>query len=200
MLSGYWIAHGLRSPKKLEVIRNICLVLTGAILIGTTTVMLSIPPVKNLFIRSREALPVIAVLVGALSCIWLARKHRLRAVIIVYAVVVFISAWSMAFIHKPGKALETISYVNDITSYSPLLVYKDDLVMRGFIDYTGIRPIVVGKEIIPIGETAYLAVRTHDLEEFLEDLNTRMDTQLVTSYKARQTYALIKIAPAGYTY
>ena len=200
ILLGYWIAHGLRSPKKLEFIRNICLILTGVILMGTAIVTLSIQPVKNLFVSSQEAVPIIAVLAATLVCIWFAKKHHLQAVIISCTVVVFIFTWSTAFIHYPGTASKKISYIGDITTYSPLLVYKDDLVMRGFIDYTGIRPIVISKEIVPIGETAYLAVHTHDLEELLEELNARMETQLITSYKERLTYALIKISPAGYTY
>jgi hypothetical protein len=53
----------------------------------------------------------------------------------------------------------------------------------------------VSKEVVPIGDAAYLAVRTQDLDAELDRLSRRMQAEVVSSFDRRETYALIRISP-----
>jgi len=195
MLIGYWIAHGFELQQKVAFIRGICLVLTGIILFASAIAIMSVQPLMALTITTTEALPVAILVVAALLFGWLAKNGRHAAMITLCAAAIFILSWSIALIQLPGSTSEPISAIEDMSTYSPILVYRDDFVMRGYIDYAGVQPIVVNRGIVPIAESSYLATSTTDLDDLLEELNSRMYTQLITSFDARQTYALIKLSP-----
>ena len=76
----------------------------------------------------------------------------------------------------------------------PLLVYQNDLIMRGYAGYCGPHHRSQ-REDGPIGEKAYLAVRTDDLKALIKDLNLRMHAYVINAYREQGTYALISIAP-----
>ncbi|HPR50924.1 MAG TPA: hypothetical protein PLU81_04005 [Deltaproteobacteria bacterium] len=195
ILVGYWIAHGLDLPQKLASLKTISLILTGIILIASALAFVSIEPIKALAITTNEAIPIAVFVVAAAIFGWLAKKGRHAALIALYVCTVFILSWSIALVKLPGSTSGTISAIENMSTYSPILVYRDDLVMRGYIDYAGIQPIVVNRGIVPIDESVYLAASTIDLDDLMEELNSRMYTQLVASFKGRQTYALIKLSP-----
>lgn len=55
----------------------------------------------------------------------------------------------------------------------------------------------MSKEVVPIGDAAYLAVRTQDLDAELDRLSRRMQAEVVSSFDRRETYALIRISPSS---
>ena len=195
ILTGYWIAHGLDLSEKAAPLKNILLVISGIILFASAIAIMSVQPLKALSITINEAIPIVFFAVAALLFVWLAKKGRHTAMITLCIGIVFVLSWSTALIRLPGSTSGHISAIEDMSTYSPILVYRDDLVMRGYIDYAGIQPIVVNRGIVPIDENVYLAASTTDLDDLIEELNSRMFTQLITSFDGRQTYALIKLSP-----
>ena len=185
----------MQMPEKTAFIKNIFLFLTGIVLVGSAIVISSIHPLKALSINLTQAVPIIFFVIAGIIILWLAKIRHHPAMIALCIGVVFVLSWSIALIQLPGSTSVPISAIEDMSTYSPILVYRDDLVMRGYIDYAGIQPIVVNRGIVPIDESAYLAASTSDLDELMEDLNSRMYTQLITSFKTCQTYALIKLSP-----
>ena len=49
--------------------------------------------------------------------------------------------------------------------------------------------------MVPVGQIAYLALRTDDLDEAVDLLSRRMDAEVVSMYDRRETYALVRISP-----
>jgi len=194
MIIGYWMAHGFVLPAKIASARNIFLVLTGGILMGSAITAVSINPLKTFSISIPEAVPIIFFIIAALFMLYLVKNRFTSAIIYLCIGSVFVLTWSMAFLHLPGKAERPLEAVREMTTYAPLLVYRDDLMMRGYIEHAGIRPVVVGRQVVPIGQSAYLAATTDDLDKLMEGLNSRMKTDLITSYKDGDTFALIRLS------
>lgn len=195
MLSGYWIAHRFAAPEKAASIKNIFLAATGIVIAASAIIISATVPITHLSINLTQALPIIIFVIAAAVIFWFAKRHRHMAMIILCMAVVFTLTWSIALVRLPGSTTGIIKAVEEMSTYSPIVIYRDDLTMRGYIDYAGIQPIIVSRGIVPIDESVYLAACTKDLDDLLKDLNSRMYTQLITSYKDHQTYALIKISP-----
>jgi hypothetical protein len=195
MLIGNWVALGLGSPRKVVFIKGASFILTGLIIMGSGMVVLSIQPIKALSLNMMEAIPILGFLIATLVFVWLVKKRSHTQLITLYICAVFVLVWSIALIQLPGKASMPLPSIKDMTSYSPLLVYRDDLVMRGYIEYAGIKPIIVEPKIVPIAESVYLASSSPDLDDLLEELNSRMYANLVTSYDDVGSFALIKLSP-----
>jgi hypothetical protein len=195
MLVGNWVARGLGSPRKMVFIQGASCILTGLIIMASALVALSIQPIKALSLNMMEAIPILGFLIATLVFLWLLKKRSYTPLITLCICAVFVLVWSIALIQLPGKASMPLPSIKDMTSYSPLLVYRDDLVMRGYIEYAGIKPIVIEPKIVPISEKVYLASSSPDLDDLLEELNTRMYANLVTSYNDGGTFALIKLSP-----
>lgn len=194
MLTGYWMAHGFILPEKLEPARNIFLLLTGVVLLGSAIAAVSINPLKTFSITVPEAIPIVFFIIAGLFMLYLVKKRFTSAIITLCIGSVFVLVWSMALVQLPGRTEEPLAAVKEMTTYSPLLVYRDDLMMRGYVEHAGIRPIVVGREVVPIGESAYLAATTDDLDDLMERLSSKMHTDLITSYKDGETFALIRLS------
>ncbi len=199
MLAGYWVAHGFGSPLKVEFIRGICLALTGAVIIAPALVMLSLDPISSLSLDMGSAAGLGFFLVAALVFFWLVKRRSYSAMIALCVAAVSVLTWSVALLQLPAKASAPISSIEEMSTYSPLIVYRDDLVMRGYIEYAGVQPIVVNREIVPIGESVYLAASTDDLDDLIEGLNSRMYTSLISSFEDHETYALIRLSPLELT-
>jgi len=82
-----------------------------------------------------------------------------------------------------------------ICGHEPLVVYEDDVTMRGYLSAVTAEPVVVGRDAVPMNETAFLAVSTSDLEELLDEMKGRMNPVVLESYRAENTYALMMISP-----
>ena len=109
---------------------------------------------------------------------------------------VFAMSWYAALVLVPASAAKPAAFAQLLRTSTPLLVFQDDLNMRGYAGYAGAGAVVVGRNMVPVGYSAYLAVTTPDLDALLKDLSTRMHAEPVSSVKARGTMALIRVSPA----
>jgi len=194
MITGFWMAHGFILPERLQPIRSMVVLLTATILMGSAIAASAIHPIRTLSITVGEAVPVVFFAGAFLFMLYLVKKQLTSAAITLCIGSVFVLAWSMGLMQLPGRTQEPLSAIKDMTTYAPLIVYRDDLTMRGYIEHAGIRPIVVGREAVPIGEIAYLAASTDDLDDLIEDLGSRMHTELISSYDNGETFALIRLS------
>jgi hypothetical protein len=55
--------------------------------------------------------------------------------------------------------------------------------------------MIADRNIVPLNDSAFLAVSTSDLGGLLEGLKGRMDSMVLDSYRAENTYALVMISP-----
>lgn len=196
ILIGYWAAGGFLIPEKLRALRTLTVSATAAILVAGACVYLYAEPIRNLSLNLAQIPALLVLLAAGGLAWWLARSRRTAAVIGLCMVVVFGLSWYTALVHLPERASGLVNYVRQISSFSPLLVYRSDLAMRGYLGYAGARPAVVSEAVVPIGGPAYLAVKTDDLESLVEGLSTRMNAEVVRSFHERGAYALIRISPA----
>ncbi|MGC9323161.1 MAG: hypothetical protein ACP5G0_00290 [Desulfomonilia bacterium] len=194
LIIGYWIAHGLpvQQPGK---ITPAALVLTGILLFvgafaaGVWTL-----------IRAGGVHLSDAALGGVLIALGLAffitvLTTRYRAGILIGVCAAFFLCWGTPMLHDPLQVSAKKAYMHQISTNAPLLVYSDDLPMRGYLGLEGIRPFIIGRETIPLGASSFLAIRTRSLEDVLENLEPRMNTTVVSSLLGEATYALIKLDP-----
>ncbi|HPS93455.1 MAG TPA: hypothetical protein PK600_03195, partial [Deltaproteobacteria bacterium] len=101
----------------------------------------------------------------------------------------------LAWMNPENQWEQKISFMQGVSRSSPLVVYEDDLVMRGFLGAVGSRPVVMQRSAVPIEDTAFLAVTTTDLEELVDSLKPRMHPVVLDTYRAENTYALLMISP-----
>ncbi len=195
ILTGYWAAGGFLVPQGLRIVRTAALAATGTILVAWAFLRLSVESIRNLSLDLTQGLALLAILIAAALFWWFARKRQAPAVIGLCMVLVFCLSWYAALVMLPARSAGPVSYARQISGFSPLLVYRDDLTMRGYLGYAGARPIVVSEEVVPVGQTAYLALRTDDLDEAVDTLSRRMDAEVLSTYDRRETYALVRISP-----
>ena len=195
IIVGYWAAGRLLIPERLQALRTAAVITTGALLTVAVFLYLSVESIRELSLSPAQAFALIALLAAFAIFLWLARKRQAQAVVGLCMVLMFCFSWYAAAVMLPARASGPVGYVRQISTAVPLLVYQDDLVMRGYLGYTGGRPSVVSKEVVPIGDAAYLAVRTQDLDAELDRLSRRMQAEVVSSFDRRETYALIRISP-----
>ncbi len=199
IIIGYWTAKGYLIRQSLMILRTLSVAGTAAVLILSALVLISagsiIDAVRALSFDISQGVIVLCFCIASALLLFAAKKQHHGAIIALSIVSVFSLSWYSALVLVPVKAQTPLSYMSQVSTFSPLLVYKDDLVMRGYAGYVGASPIVVGEKMVPVGDSAYLAVRTDDIKDSLKDLSTRMKANLVSSSRQWTTYALIRVAP-----
>jgi len=193
VLAGIWVAGGMQLPQKVLFIRPVAVILTGALIFATEFFITGVNAYKDMNIH------IYYIIAGLLSAtlifLILLRKQRLSGIIALFIITAMGISWVNSVMNLPEIDPDRLSYVQGMSTYSPLLVYEDDLVMRGYLGYTGNHPIVTGREVLPIGQNAYLAVNTEDLDDLVTELNEDMPVAVESSYHAESTFALIRIPP-----
>lgn len=193
LLIGYWFAKDMRMAEKVEIVRRVAFLLVGLILI--------VVPIAYLIRNGRTILGMTyweggllgAVLVLVIALLILVKKQAYRSAALVGIVAVLALAWHapLAWEHRTPPA----PYLAFIAQYRPLLVFQDDLVMRGYLAQAGARPVVVGHDFVPLGHEAYLAVATPRLDKLLKAGAGRMQAHPIGVVKRDLTYALVRVAP-----
>jgi hypothetical protein len=195
IIIGYWMARGFLIRQGLQTIRTVSVIATGAVLLVSAVVYLSIGPITELSVDIIRLLVILGACLAGGIILLCAKKRLFPAMVILTMIFVLGLCWYTALTVLPQKAENTLAFARKASFYSPLLVYQNDLMMRGYAGYCGARTIVVSEKMVPIGEKAYLAVRTDDLKALIKDLNLRMHAYVISSYRERGTYALIGISP-----
>lgn len=195
IIIGYWMSRGFMIRQGLQMVRTVCAIATGVLLLSAAVIYLSIDPITSLSMDIVRLSAILASLLAGGIVLVCARKRLFPAMTILSMVFVLALCWYTALGVLPQKAERTLDFARKASLYSPLLVYQNDLMMRGYAGYCGARTIVVSEKMVPVGEKAYLAVRTDDLKALMKDLNLRMHAYVIGTYRERGTYALIKVAP-----
>lgn len=198
IIIGYWMSKGFLIRQSLQKLRTMSFIATAGLLILSALALLSMGPIRESITEFSLDASQAVVLVGffAVSALllWFAKKQYAGAIAILGMISVFCLSWYSALILIPQNAEKPLAYVRQISSFSPMLVFQDDLTMRGYTAYAGAPAIVVGEKMVPVGDEAYLAVRTKDLKALLKDLSTRMRAEVISSFTGRMTYALIRVS------
>jgi len=199
ILIGYWMSKGFLIRQSLQKVRTVSFIATAGLLILSALAVLSAGPIREsimeLSLDASQGAVLAGLFAGSALLLWFAKKQYAGAIVVLGMAAVLCLSWYSALILIPRDAQKPLAYMNQIRSFVPMLVFKDDLDMRGFTAYAGAEPIVVGEKMVPVGDSAYLAVRTADLKALVKDLSTRMRAEVISSFSGRATYALIRVSP-----
>ena len=195
IIIGYWMSRGFLIRQGLQTVRTVCVIATGAVLLVSALAYLSIGPITALSVDVGRMVAILVSLLAGGIILLCAKKRLFPAMAVLSMIFVLGLSWYAALDVLPQKAEGPLDFARKASLYSPLLVYQNDLIMRGYAGYCGARTIVVSEKMVPIGEKAYLAVRTDDLKALIKDLNLRMHAYVINAYREQGTYALISIAP-----
>lgn|GEM_PF-355421 len=193
LLIGYWAGQGLRVAGRLEIVRRIAFICAALILLALPIVDLGLNLRMVLNLSTPHIVLLITAFVTAAAMLFLVKGRRYGPAMIAGLLAVCVLAWQAPLSARLQGPPE--EYLDSIAQYQPLLVLEKDLVMRGALGSAGAHPLVVGKEFIPVGSEAYLAVATDGLKRLLKNLEGRMQASVVNQIKRGTTYALIRVAP-----
>ncbi|HXK47528.1 MAG TPA: hypothetical protein PLT09_08795 [Deltaproteobacteria bacterium] len=194
-LIGDWMAHGMRQGLQKKALGAWMMALSGITVFAAALVILSLPMVRGSVLHLEQIIAVAVFAVAALAFVILVLKRTLPAQFILAATAAVVIVWCMAFVSPEGQWSEKITYMEGVSDHDPLIVYEDDLTMRGYMSAVTARPVVVGRDAVPMNDTAFLAVSTSDLSSLLDELKGRMNSVVLDSYRAENTYALMLISP-----
>ncbi len=190
IMTAYWIDNGFKSGEKLLSLRHSAILISGGIAIATLTALLGRGPLLGMAITTPEIILLAVLLVMAVIFTLLARRQHYRTAIITSLTAIIIGTWAYAWLALPYENKGPIKYVETIASNAPIVAFEDDFTMRGLLGYADARPIIVSREIVPVGTAAYLATVTKDSEKLNESLNKRMLSKIESSYGKKPAYVL----------
>jgi hypothetical protein len=148
-------------------------------------------PFASLSFIPGDSIIVLCILTASGMIAYFAFKKKINpAIISIVAVMLFIS-WLRPFydtrLNNPDNIIAMCS------SHYPLLVYDDDLVMRGKL--AGINPVVVSRCYVPVDNEAYIAVSSKSTKKLIKELSGRMSAELEIKQALDREYALVKVRP-----
>lgn len=193
LLIGYWAGKGTRVPLRFEIVRPIAFVCAALALLALPIVDLGLKPRLVFDLATTQVAFLIAFFICVCAMLFLIKGRRYEAVTIAGLLAVGVLAWQEPLSERlAGLSGE---HLEGMAQFQPLLVLEEDLVMRGALGFCGAEPIVVGKEFVPVGSDAYLAVSTGGIKKLLKGLRGRMQASVVSRIDRGETYALIRVAP-----
>lgn len=192
---GCWIAKGLLPDLQRRSLGFWMMSLSGLLVLITAIVLLLLPAYLGFSILPKQLISAAVLLAVVLTFVILSIRRSLAGQFALTLLTVFAVAWYLAFLDPEEQWDKKISYMNDISRNAPLIVYEDDLVMRGYMSAVAAEPLVVSRNAVPLNDRAFLAVSTSDLDGLLEGMKHDMQSVLVDSYRAENTYALVMLSP-----
>ncbi len=192
---GCWISQGLFKDSQKGSLGFWMMSLAGATVIITAIVLLLLPVYLGFALQMKQIMAAGALCVIALAFFILSLRRSTAGQFVVILLAVAAITWHLSFLDPGDQWDRKISYMHDISLNAPLIVYEDDLVMRGYMSAVIADPMVVTRNAVPLSERAFLAVSTSDLDALLEGLKGGMQPVLVDSYRAENTYALVMLSP-----
>ena len=194
-LIGTWFTHGMGRSPRARALGTWMMALAGAVVFLFALALLAMPMLRGTAVMPEQLLAAAAFVIAALAFGLLVFRGRVMAQFTLAAATVFFIGWCLAFVLPEDHWNEKISYMQGICGHEPLVVYEDDVTMRGYLSAVTAEPVVVGRDAVPMNETAFLAVSTSDLEDLLDEMKGRMNPVVLESYRAENTYALMMISP-----
>lgn len=193
ILIGYWVATGLKDVSRILKVKRLavisaCLIILAA---GVITIICTDTD-SSLYIKQGIAIGVLGSI--AICLAWLIHRNRLALAVFLEVLAVIVVCWTYSFIMLPAKDVvyNPEQYIKEISGL-PLLVFEDDMYMRGYLGYVGASPAIVSRDVVPFGNSFYLAVSTKDLGDLIKELKGRMDIEVKSSFKSNRVYALLAV-------
>jgi len=195
MIIGRWIACDILRGKDRGWLASLTILASGILVFGAAFVLFLLFPLHTGSIGTGQIATLAGFGLAALIFFALVIRRKLLAGLVLTVIAVACAAWGLAWLNPEDQWEQKIAFMQGVSRSSPLVVYEDDLVMRGFLGAVGSRPVVMQRSAVPIEDTAFLAVTTTDLEELVDSLKPRMHPVVLDTYRAENTYALLMISP-----
>lgn len=171
MLIGGWIKQDLRL-EKLARATHWGLLLTGALLFVGALVMLGYQPLMQLDISPEKGAALGAVAVLALLFIILTARRRYAGALTSVMLAALLSSAAYGLLYLPQQLRQPIDYFASVASCQPMVAFSDDLEVRGCLGFVGSDPLVVRREIVPLGQPVYLVASGPELKQLRCDAQT----------------------------
>jgi hypothetical protein len=195
IITGYWMSRRFLIRQGLQSLRTLALIGTSAIIVATALYLITTGSIMEFSLDIIHGAVILVFLITGILLLWLGKKRYTMAIAGLGMAAVFALSWYAALVLVPASAGKPAAFAQGLRSFTPLLVFQDDLNMRGYAGYAGAKAVVVGRNMVPVGYSAYLAVTTPDLNALLKDLSSRMRVETVSTVNTRQTMALIRVLP-----
>jgi len=194
ILIGHWVTQRVIGGERQKMIPVLSILVSGIIVFGATLVLFIMPLVREGAFTRETATFFAGFTFAAVAFLILLGKHKHTAALALAAVGVVSAVWCLQALSPEGAWEQKTAWMKKISGYSPLMVYEDDLIMRGYLDVEGARTIVIPRDVVPLEEVAFLAVSTDDVKGLIESMKKRMTPVVIDTYWAENTYSLIRIA------
>lgn len=148
-------------------------------------------PFKSLHPNLFDAAAAAGIAVCCLIALGATIKKRSAIAFVVMVVAVLGMSWLRPFYEaRLNNPADMMSYC---AAQRPLLVFDDDLVMRGGL--ASVQPGVVGRCFVPVGHEAYIAVSTSNTGKLMKDIRKSMSAELKSKQVLDRDYLLIRVWP-----
>lgn len=194
-LIGCWISRSIFHGENKGSLGFWMMVVSGLTAFLCSFVILLLPWRSGFAIQTKQLIAAAGFLAATLLFIFFTFRRKMSAQFILIVSAVAFIVWYMAFLSPEDQWDRKISYMEGISRNRPLVVYEDDLIMRGYMSAVNADAMIVDRNIVPLNDSAFLAVSTSDLNGLLEGLKGRMHSMVLDSYRAENTYALVMISP-----
>lgn len=191
ILIGYWVATGLKGVSRILKFKRWAVISAGLIiLVAGVIAIICTDTDSSLYIKQGIAIGVLGSI--AICLAWLIHRNRLALAVFLEVLSVIVVCWTYSFIMLPARDVvyNPEQYIKEISDL-PLLVFEDDMYMRGYLGYVGASPAIVSRDVVPFGNSFYLAVSTKDINNLIKELTGRMDIEVKSSFKSNRVYALL---------
>jgi hypothetical protein len=195
LLMGRWVTRDIMSKEHPGWLASSMVLVSGILVFGSSLIFFLLKPLRTGFMGMGHVGVLIGFACAALVFFFLVARSKVLAGLIVTLCAVAASVWCLAWLNPAGQWEHKLSFMQGISRNSPLAVYNDDLIMRGYMSAVGSKGAVISRDIVPMEDTAFLAVSTGDLDELVDTLKARMQPVILDTYRAENTYALVMISP-----
>lgn len=156
-----------------------------------------VPAVKTRMIATPQVAWAAFYLIAAIAFCILAFRHKTALLLVVMAVCSLGVGPAAATTAHADSWYDKLAFMRRISEPETLVVYEDDLVMRGYLKTVGKRPLLVGRDAVPMAAPACIAVSVDKLDDFLERESKRLNPVVLDAFRDENEYALLFVRPSS---
>lgn len=195
ILIGLWITHDNLKGAQRGWLASLMVLMSGIFVFGAVLVFFLLFPLHEGYIGMEQVVVLAGFACAALVFFIFMAKRKLLAGLLITIVAASSIVWCLVWLTPKDLWEQKISFMKGLSKSSPLVVYEDDLIMRGYLSAVGSKPMILQKDIVLLRDTAFLAVSSGDLDEFIDSIKARTNPVILKSYRAENTYALVMLSP-----
>jgi hypothetical protein len=199
VLTGPWLARTATLGARTEGLGIWMTSLAGISVFLAALVLVLLPFKDGLAVHPGQLAAAAVFLAGTVAFAFCTARRLMGTQVVLAGAGVALLVWYLAVVSPEVQWDRKISYMQGMNGHSPLVAYEDDLVMRGYLSAVDAPCLVVGRDAVPLSETAFLAVSSSDLDDLLEELGRRMKPVVLDTHRAENTYGLVMVSPRKVT-